>query len=129
MIQERPREAEGSLERFGHFLNAEDFGRVVPGVEDVQPEFFGLGKRPMRPFSGDEGINAFGGRFEDFAAGSACHHADSAGCRWSAKAEMDFPSHGFLDLPVQVLPIPLRFDLPSDFKERPPRLGETQRIA
>ena len=40
MIQERPREAEGSLERFGHFLNAEDFGRVVPGVEDVQSEFF-----------------------------------------------------------------------------------------
>lgn len=66
VVNEFPGEIELAVELFSECSDAEGFGEVMAGVNEVDAEFFGEGIGPMGAFAGDEGIDAFAGNCSEF---------------------------------------------------------------
>ena len=77
MVQKRPRQVELGTESFRQCLHPERFCRVVPRVEDVQPQLFGIEERVVSPFARDVGVEAQGGGLPDHRARRPGDDADA----------------------------------------------------
>lgn len=97
MIDELPGQAILGLEVGTEGFDAEGFGGVVAGVEEVDVGFFGGGVAPVGAFAGDEGVDSGGGGFEDAGSGSAGNDGDVF-CHWRASGgQVDSAIHGVLE--------------------------------
>src|SRR5439155_26950980 len=77
MINKTPRHLESFCQFSRQRFDAKRFRRVMAPIQDIQAEFFGEGKRPVRTFSRDEGIDSFGGSAFQLAARAASDDADA----------------------------------------------------
>ena len=85
----------------GESLNAEGFGRVVAGIEEVHAEFFRQGVGVMRAFPAEEGVASQICSLRDFGAGTSAADADLANALRSTRSDVDTSAECMLEIPHQ----------------------------
>src|SRR5205809_6760847 len=78
MVQECPRQLEPIAEMTGQRLDTYRLGGVVPRVEDVQLELFGVKERVVGTLARDERVETSSGGLRDHGARSPRHDPDAA---------------------------------------------------
>src|SRR5687767_2985280 len=61
----------------GQRLHAEGLGRVVPGVDNIEPEFLGCRVTPVWTFSGNERVHTAAGDLRHLAPRPTGNHANT----------------------------------------------------
>src|SRR5207244_7719009 len=78
MVQECPRQLEPIAQMTGQRLDTYCLGGVVPRVEDVQLELFGVKERVVGTLARDEGVETSSGGLRDHRARSPRYHPGPA---------------------------------------------------
>src|ERR1043165_6712274 len=78
MIDKLPGHSKLPGQFLGQSLHAKGFRGVMSAVKHVESQFFGQGKSPMRPFSGNKRIDPFNSCLFYFAAGAPGDNTDSS---------------------------------------------------
>src|SRR6266513_6238899 len=94
IINEGPRHFKFPRKFRAERFDAECFRGVMAAIENVDAQLLSLPKGPMRPFTGNEGIDAFLCRDFQFTAGAAGYHSDSGAGDWTAWNDFDASSDG-----------------------------------
>src|SRR5207244_9421620 len=69
VVEESPGESELRAQVFRQRLDPDRLRRVVPGIEDVHAQFFGIEERMVRPFARDVGVESRRSRLADHRNG------------------------------------------------------------
>src|SRR2546430_10003472 len=65
MVEERPGQSELGAQVFPQRLDPDGLRRVVPAIEDVDTQLFGIEERMVRPFTRDVGVEPRRSRLAD----------------------------------------------------------------
>ena len=103
MINKRPGHFELSRKMGSQRLYTKGLSRVVAAVKYVHAEFFRQGKRPMRPFAGDECVHAVPRGLLQFTARPAGHDANATAQNRPARRQGRQTAQSALQSPGQFL--------------------------
>src|SRR2546426_7845178 len=114
MVQECPRQLEPIAQMTGQRLDTYRLGGVVPRVEDVQLELFGVKERVVGTLARDEGVETSSGGLRDHGARSPRHDPDAV---HPLRAERQQPRCGARDggqLALERVPRDVDLSPPAD---------------
>src|SRR5438552_4789226 len=133
MIQKAPRHFEALGEFGGQRLHAESLSGVMATVKNVDAQFLGQSKRPMRPLAGDERVHSFTRRSFQFTARAAGYDAYSPADQRSTRKRDGFASSGAPESPRQLHPWDVGPGLETEklllFKKERAQIPQAQRRA